>query len=65
MASRTASDILVATLCAWGVDTVFAIPAGVNGIIEALRTHKDQIRFVRVRHVVASCSWTRAFTTAA
>ena len=51
MGSPTASDILVETLIKWGVDTVFGIPGdGINGIIEALRTHKDKIRFIQVRH---------------
>ena len=36
MASQTASDRLLETLLAWGVDTIFGIPGdGINGIIEA------------------------------
>src|SRR3954462_6576827 len=55
MASLTASDVLVKTLLNWGVDTIFGIPGdGINGIIEALRTHKDDIRFVQVRHEEAA-----------
>ncbi len=55
MPSPNASDILVETLIKWGVDTVFGIPGdGINGIIEALRTHKDQIRFIQVRHEEAA-----------
>jgi pyruvate dehydrogenase (quinone) len=55
MASSTASDILVETLIKWGVDTVFGLPGdGINGIIEALRTHKDKIRFIQVRHEEAA-----------
>jgi len=55
MASQTASDILVETLLDWQVDTVFGIPGdGVNGIIEALRTHQDRIRFIQVRHEEAA-----------
>jgi pyruvate dehydrogenase (quinone)/pyruvate oxidase len=51
MASPTASDVLVDTLIDWGVDTVFGIPGdGINGIIEALRTRQDRIRFIQVRH---------------
>jgi pyruvate dehydrogenase (quinone) len=55
MAKATASDILVETLINWGVDTIFGIPGdGINGIIESLRTHKDQIRFIQVRHEEAA-----------
>jgi pyruvate dehydrogenase (quinone) len=55
MASQTASDILVETLLDWGVDTIFGIPGdGINGIIEALRTRQEQIRFVQVRHEEAA-----------
>src|SRR5689334_9013677 len=55
MASPTASDILVETLIKWGVDTVFGIPGdGINGIIEALRLRKDDIRFIQVRHEEAA-----------
>ncbi|AWK89961.1 thiamine pyrophosphate-dependent enzyme [Azospirillum thermophilum] len=53
--ARTASDILVDVLVDWGVDTVFGIPGdGINGIMEALRTRKDEIRFVQVRHEEAA-----------
>ena len=53
--AKTAGDVLVETLIAWGVDTVFGIPGdGINGIIEALRTHRDKIRFVQVRHEEAA-----------
>ncbi|MDX3977433.1 thiamine pyrophosphate-binding protein [Shinella sp.] len=46
-----ASDILVDTLIEWGVDVVFGLPGdGINGIMEALRTRQDRIRFVQVRH---------------
>lgn len=49
--ARTAADILIETLQAWGVDTVFGLPGdGINGIMEALRTRQDQIRFIQVRH---------------
>lgn len=55
MASPTASDILVETLLDWGVDTVFGLPGdGINGIIEALRTHQDRIKFIQVRHEEAA-----------
>jgi pyruvate dehydrogenase (quinone) len=51
MASLTASDILIDSLHDWGVDTIFGLPGdGINGIMEALRTRKDKIRFLQVRH---------------
>src|SRR5258706_10696939 len=47
----TAADVLIETLIDWGVDTVFGLPGdGINGLMESLRTHQDQIRFVQVRH---------------
>ena len=49
--ARTAGDILVEAIHDWGVDVVFGMPGdGINGIMEALRTHQDQIRFIQVRH---------------
>src|SRR4051794_25139512 len=49
--SRTAADVLVETLIDWGVDTVFGLPGdGINGVMESLRTHQEQIRFIQVRH---------------
>jgi pyruvate dehydrogenase (quinone) len=55
MASSTASDILVETLLDWGVDTIFGLPGdGINGIIEALRTRQDRIKFIQVRHEEAA-----------
>src|SRR5579862_9469334 len=46
-----ASDVLVETLLAWGVDVVFGLPGdGINGVIEALRKRKEKIRFIQVRH---------------
>jgi pyruvate dehydrogenase (quinone) len=45
------ADIIVEGLIAWGVDTVFGIPGdGINGVMEALRTRQDRIRFVHTRH---------------
>jgi pyruvate dehydrogenase (quinone) len=47
----TASDVLVECLIDWGVEVVFGLPGdGINGIMEALRTHQDKIRFLQVRH---------------
>lgn len=55
MASATASDVLADTLIDWGVDTIFGIPGdGINGIIEALRTRQDKLRFIQVRHEEAA-----------
>lgn len=49
--AKTAADVLVETLMAWGVEVVFGMPGdGINGIMESLRTRQDQIRFVQVRH---------------
>ncbi|TCK75309.1 thiamine pyrophosphate-dependent enzyme [Acidipila rosea] len=46
-----ASDVLVERLLAWGVDTVFGLPGdGINGVFEALRKEKEQIRFIHARH---------------
>ena len=46
-----ASDILVARLIDWGVDTIFGLPGdGINGVMEALRKAQDKIRFIHVRH---------------
>jgi pyruvate dehydrogenase (quinone) len=51
----TAADVLVETLIAWGVDIVFGLPGdGINGIVEALRTRSDRIRFVVARHEEAA-----------
>lgn len=48
---QTAGEILVETLIDWGVDTIFGLPGdGINGIMEALRTRQDRVRFVHVRH---------------
>ena len=49
--ATTVADVLIETLQAWGVDVVFGLPGdGINGIMEALRTRQDKIRFVQVRH---------------
>src|SRR4051795_7856803 len=50
-----ASDVLIEKLIDWGVDVVFGLPGdGINGIMEALRTHQEQIKFVQVRHEEAA-----------
>jgi len=49
--AKTAADILIEGLIDWGVDTIYGLPGdGINGIMEALRTHQEQIRFIQVRH---------------
>jgi pyruvate dehydrogenase (quinone) len=53
--AETAADVLIETIHDWGVDTVFGLPGdGINGIMEALRTKQDRIRFVQVRHEEAA-----------
>src|SRR5919205_821925 len=53
--AKTASDILIETLIDWNVDVIFGIPGdGINGIMEALRTHQDKVRFIHVRHEEAA-----------
>ncbi|MCW8084000.1 thiamine pyrophosphate-dependent enzyme [Sabulicella glaciei] len=45
------AEILLDTLEAWGVDTIFGLAGdGINGIMEALRTRQDRIRFIHVMH---------------
>jgi pyruvate dehydrogenase (quinone)/pyruvate oxidase len=49
--TTTVADVLIETLRAWGVEVVFGLPGdGINGIMEALRVRRDEIRFVQVRH---------------
>src|SRR5258706_2981179 len=49
--AKTAADVLIETLIDWGVEVVFGLPGdGINGIMEALRTRQDQVRFIQVRH---------------
>ncbi|MGN6588733.1 MAG: thiamine pyrophosphate-dependent enzyme [Sphingomicrobium sp.] len=62
--AKTGGDILVETLIAWGVDTIFGIPGdGINGVFEALRTRQDQVKFVQVRHeeaaAFAACAYAK------
>src|SRR5258707_6684340 len=47
----TTADVLIDTIADWGVDVVFGLPGdGINGIMEALRTRQERIRFIQVRH---------------
>lgn len=49
--AKKVSDLIVERLIEWGVDTIFGLPGdGVDGFFEALRTHKDKIKFIQVRH---------------
>src|SRR4029434_6800390 len=51
MQKTTASDILIDTLADWGVTVIFGLPGdGINGIMEALRLRREEIRFIQVRH---------------
>src|SRR5918994_1328345 len=51
----TAADVLIEVLADWGVDVIFGLPGdGINGIMEALRTRQERIRFIQVRHEEAA-----------
>jgi len=51
----TAADVLIETIQDWGVEVVFGLPGdGINGIMEALRKRRDQVRFIQVRHEEAA-----------
>lgn len=53
--AKTVSDLVVERLIEWGVDTIFGLPGdGVDGFFETLRTHKDKIKFIQVRHEEAA-----------
>src|SRR6201998_1407906 len=62
--ARTASDVLIDTIHAWGVEVVFGLPGdGINGITEELRKKRDLIRFIQVRHeesaAFMACAWAK------
>ena len=62
--AKTTSDILFERLLDWGVDTIFGMPGdGINGFMEALRTHQDKIRFIQTRHeegaAFAACGYAK------
>jgi pyruvate dehydrogenase (quinone) len=51
----TAADVLIETIQDWGVEVVFGLPGdGINGIMEALRKRREQVRFIQVRHEEAA-----------
>src|SRR4051794_18297655 len=53
--TRIASEALVERLVDWGVDTIFGLPGdGINGIMEGLRRHQDELKFVLVHHEEAA-----------
>jgi pyruvate dehydrogenase (quinone) len=53
--AKNASDVFIERLIEWGVEVVFGLPGdGINGIIEALRIRKEQVRFIQVRHEEAA-----------
>jgi pyruvate dehydrogenase (quinone) len=63
--AKTAADVLVESIINWGVDTVFGLPGdGINGIMEGLRRHSDQVKFVLVHHEEAAafmaCGYAKA-----
>ena len=60
--AMTASDLLVETLIEWGIDIVFGLPGdGINGVMEALRTRQDRIRFIQARHEEAAAFMATAY----
>jgi pyruvate dehydrogenase (quinone) len=53
--AKTTADIIVERLLDWGVSVIFGLPGdGINGLMEALRTHQERLRFVQVRHEEAA-----------
>lgn len=61
---QTTCDVLVDRFVDWGVDTIFGLPGdAINGFMESLRTARDRIRFVHVRHeevaALAACSYAK------
>ncbi len=62
--AKTTSDVLFERLAEWGVDTIFGLPGdGINGFMEALRTHQEKIKFIQVRHeegaAFAACGYAK------
>jgi pyruvate dehydrogenase (quinone) len=63
--AEIASQVLIARLAAWGVDTVFGLPGdGINGIMEGLRRNADKVRFVLVHHEEAAAFMASAYAKA-
>src|SRR5918912_1440112 len=62
--AQTVSDVILDRLIGWGVDTIFGLPGdGINGLMEALRKRRDEVRFVHVRHeetgALAACAYAK------
>ena len=62
--AETVSDHIVQILMDWGVDTVFGLPGdGINGLVEAFRKKRDQIKYVHHRHeetaALAACAYAK------
>jgi pyruvate dehydrogenase (quinone) len=62
--AQTVADLLVERLIDWKVDTIFGLPGdGINGIYESLRTHREAIRLIQVRHeeaaALAACGYAK------
>src|SRR5688572_32165793 len=50
-AMSNAAELMIETLVKCGVDTIYGLPGdGINGIMEAIRTRQDKVRFIQVRH---------------
>jgi pyruvate dehydrogenase (quinone)/pyruvate oxidase len=65
MADPIVSQVLIARLADWGVDTVFGLPGdGINGIMEGLRRNSDRIKFVLVHHEEAAAFMATAYAKA-
>ena len=63
--AEIASQVLIARLAEWGVDTVFGLPGdGINGIMEGLRRNADKVRFVLVHHEEAAAFMASAYAKA-
>ncbi|HEX5498232.1 MAG TPA: thiamine pyrophosphate-binding protein, partial [Thermomicrobiales bacterium] len=62
--AKTTADLLIERLRDWGVEVVFGLPGdGIDDILESLRTHQDDIRFIQVRHeesaAFAACGYAK------
>ncbi len=59
------SQVLIARLADWGVDTVFGLPGdGINGIMEGPRRNADRVKFVLVHHEEAAAFMATAYAKA-
>ena len=63
----TVADMIVERLIDWGVEVIFGLPGdGVDGMFEALRTHREKLKFIQVRHeeAAAFAAWTASWPVA-